>query len=160
MCWFTLSGDGEGYNGHWLLFPRPILLILKIHCPSTNNVNFLCTAWYMRKWGVASFILKYGASGQLLASAAFAQGKCLPYLLKWTLGGPPSPSGGFGEYRNFLPLPAIEPRFLGRLDSSLITVPITLFQLPLRMDSERKVKAEEYICSPCECTCTGYMASY
>jgi hypothetical protein len=46
------------------------------------------------------------------------------------LGGPQKRSGRYGEENNPLPLPGIEPRFLGRPAHSLVTIPTALPQLP------------------------------
>jgi hypothetical protein len=42
------------------------------------------------------------------------------------MSGPQSRSGRFGEEKNLLALPGIEPRFFGRQTSSLVTIPTAL----------------------------------
>jgi len=61
------------------------------------------------------------AGGQLHASAALDQGKYFLYLSSRKLGGLQNRSGSFGKDKNPLPLPGIEPRFLGCPAHSVVT---------------------------------------
>jgi hypothetical protein len=61
-------------------------------------------------------------SGQLHAPAALPPGNCPPCQLYRRLGGSQSRSGRYGEERNLLPLPGIEPQFLNRSAHSLIAI--------------------------------------
>jgi hypothetical protein len=71
-------------------------------------------------------------SGQVHGPAALPPGSSTRYPLYKRLGEPQDLYGYYGEEKNLLPLPEIEPRFLGRPARSLVDVPTELSPLPER----------------------------
>jgi hypothetical protein len=62
-------------------------------------------------------------SGQIDGAAAIPT-----YPLARRLGGPHYPLGRCGDEKNILPLPGIEPQFLGRPVHSLVAIPTEISQ--------------------------------
>jgi len=75
---------------------------------------------------LATFFWNFGASCQLHTTAGYPLVTISWYTLYVTLSGPQSQSGRFGEEKNLLPLPKMEPQFPCRPGVRLVTVPTKL----------------------------------
>jgi hypothetical protein len=64
-----------------------------------------------------------------MTQTLYSQGRA-PYPLTWRLGGPHGQPQRFGDNNNPLPLPRIEPRFLGCPACILVTIPTEGTVLP------------------------------
>jgi hypothetical protein len=80
--------------------------------------------------------------GQLHAPASLLPGKQPPYQLYRRLGGPQSQSERYGEKKDLLSLPRIEPRLVICPALSLVAIPIELSRLVKALHMEIKMSKE------------------
>jgi hypothetical protein len=81
----------------------------------------------MGKLRYSFIILNLGSEWKWVVSFTllpfYLSGNSARYPLYRRLGRPQSPSGRYGEEKFYYPIPRIEPRIIGRSDSSLIAMP-------------------------------------
>jgi hypothetical protein len=84
----------------------------------------------MGEWRCSSTILnlsfRYRWMVSIMPRPLLPPGNSLRYHLYWRLGGPQRQSGCYGEEKNLLPLPEIEPEFLGCPAHSLVAIPTAI----------------------------------
>jgi hypothetical protein len=115
--------DWMAFGGKLSLPNRGICLQVKVKLKA--NLSLKARGGWC--YGCTHNIGTNGASGQLHAPSA---------LLCRKAGGPQSRSIRFGEEMYFLPLPGIEPRFIGCHARSVVTILTELHRIHLSADSE------------------------
>jgi len=101
-----------------------IIIIIIVFIPCLMKYHALKASWEVEP--LATFFWNFGASCQLHTTAGYPLVTISWYTLYVTLSGPQSQSGRFGEEKNLLPLPKMEPQFPCRPGVRLVTVPTKL----------------------------------
>jgi hypothetical protein len=107
------------------------------HCPFKIRYLILIKYQPMKTYEGVDTALTFLTSALYDGEWSASRTSCLktvpPYLMDRRLGGHQSRSGHYGEGKSLLPLPKVEPRYVGRPAFSLVIMPTHLSCLPLQL---------------------------